>query len=272
MIHDQANDLREMVRSSSRAPDVRLHQKTRTIMVIGGKGGVGTTTLALNLAVALAQRQCKTMLTEAVSPGGDIALLCSNESISIPNNLRIVANAPLSVDWPQDLQLFEDRLHGKDTAHEMLSELVVVDGGHYPNHLWHSLASTAELVLVATTADPASIVGSHAVIKMLRKTTSSEKIFTVVNQIHRASAADEVHKRLHRACRRFLGIHLHHAGYVIHDPAVNAAGRNRQPFMLSSPTSHASRQVRALAEKVSKKINETRGYDNLMTKQISRAA
>ena len=50
-MYDQANDLRQLVR---RAGPQRPALRTRLVVVAGGKGGSGTTTLAVNLAAALA--------------------------------------------------------------------------------------------------------------------------------------------------------------------------------------------------------------------------
>jgi flagellar biosynthesis protein FlhG len=295
MILDQANELRELVRKVDAVSVVHSDRKTATILVIGGKGGVGTTTLSVNLAVALSQRCGRTILAEATSPGGNIDLLCANKTIAMPVDLRIIATKDSTklcghyrgtmhsmvamVDElgtvacsASDARSFEERLFGKIIRQEVHTDIVVVDGGNHLNQLWQSLASTADIVLVATTADPASIVGSHAAIKMLRKTTKIEKLYTIVNQINRASTAEEVHRRLHRACRRFLAINLHHAGYVTHDQHVNAAARNGQPFMLSSPTCRASRQVRALADNVVKKIGESIEWNENVRCKMARAA
>jgi flagellar biosynthesis protein FlhG len=272
MILDQANELRELVRNFGREDGANPCRRPGTILVIGGKGGVGTTTLAANLAVALAQLHGRTTLAEAASPGGSISLLCANKDIVALRELQIIPLTFLCDNCSEDLLISEEQLFEKIIRQGKQSKIIVIDGGNHPNRMWHGMASVSEMVLVTTTADPAAIVGSHAVIKMLRKTTKGEKIYTLVNQIHRASAAEEVHKRLHRACRRFLGINLHHAGYVAHDPAVNAAARTKQPFMLSAPTGRASRQVRALAENVVKKISTTLNKEDKLGAKKARAA
>ncbi len=68
---DQATELRALVRqaASSRAPAVT---RSRRIVVFGGKGGVGATTIAVNLSAALAQLGQRCLLCDAA--GGDVSL------------------------------------------------------------------------------------------------------------------------------------------------------------------------------------------------------
>ena len=73
---DQATDLRALVRqvATAHAP---VAARPRRIVVFGGKGGVGTTTIAVNLAVALAQQTECSLLCDVA--GGDVALQCRLE-------------------------------------------------------------------------------------------------------------------------------------------------------------------------------------------------
>src|SRR3989304_8316814 len=75
-MHDQANDLRRLVRESRTPASAPAPLRPTLLVVAGGKGGVGTTTLAVNLAVALAQRGRRTVLVDADPDTADAAILC----------------------------------------------------------------------------------------------------------------------------------------------------------------------------------------------------
>src|SRR5688572_26812793 len=77
MLPDQANDLRNLVLHAVRgvgpSPDV---PPPKIVVVAGGKGGVGTTTVAVNLAAALAREGRRVVLADADFAGPNVAELC----------------------------------------------------------------------------------------------------------------------------------------------------------------------------------------------------
>jgi flagellar biosynthesis protein FlhG len=89
---DQASDLRRMIGERARSEGPCPALRPKRIVVCGGKGGVGTTTVAIQLALAnpwtsagslalasslaLANQEQKSLLVDADSHGGDIALRC----------------------------------------------------------------------------------------------------------------------------------------------------------------------------------------------------
>src|SRR5215213_421510 len=64
-MHDQASRLRNLVRRSAWPADVGDSNLPRIITVAGGKWGVGCTTVATNVAAAIAQQGWRTVLIDA---------------------------------------------------------------------------------------------------------------------------------------------------------------------------------------------------------------
>ena len=75
-MHDQADELRELVRRAALENSWVSTAVPRLIVVSGGKGGVGTTTVAVNLAVALAAQGHRTVLVDANLNRGGVGRLC----------------------------------------------------------------------------------------------------------------------------------------------------------------------------------------------------
>ena len=98
---DQAYDLRQLATHRQHAREGVRHRlceapsgpfrqtvpgtfagRPALLAVAGGKGGVGTTTVALGLARALARTGKRIMLVDADARGGDAAMLCGIEERS----------------------------------------------------------------------------------------------------------------------------------------------------------------------------------------------
>src|SRR5688572_29555059 len=97
-MHDQADELRQLVlRSAASAllPDVPAPP---LVVVAGGKGGVGATTIAVNLTVAFARQGRRAVLVDADFNQPDATALC-----------RVTDGATVS-----------DVIAGRRTVHEAL--------------------------------------------------------------------------------------------------------------------------------------------------------
>src|SRR5262245_3851618 len=98
MLPDQANDLRKLVLHAVRGVHPPEVQPPKTVVVCGGKGGVGTTTAAVYLAAALAREGQRVVLVDANLAGPSVAGLCG-------------------LDEPSGVS---DVLAGRRTVHEVL--------------------------------------------------------------------------------------------------------------------------------------------------------
>ena len=82
-MRDQADDLRQLIQRGSHANWSRRtvgERAPKLVTVTGGKGGVGATTLAVNLALSLASEGHRTVLVDADLDSADAAALCHIES------------------------------------------------------------------------------------------------------------------------------------------------------------------------------------------------
>ena len=70
-MHDQANQLRKLVRQLAGTEGPTAQRRPGIVVLSSGKGGVGTTTIAVRLAEALAEKGHSTVLVDADPRGGD---------------------------------------------------------------------------------------------------------------------------------------------------------------------------------------------------------
>src|SRR5690242_7407599 len=84
-MHDQADELRQLVLQAARRGSLPMAPAPKLVVVAGGKGGVGTTTAAVQLGLSLARLGTRPVLVDADLRGGDMATLCgldAHESVA----------------------------------------------------------------------------------------------------------------------------------------------------------------------------------------------
>ncbi len=262
---DQANDLRNLVtQAASRAGDAPTPQVT-TVLVAGGKGGVGTTTIAVNLAAVAAQQGMRTVLVDADPDGPDIQTLCRlRQRHTIcdviqgrrtlvealqpgPGGITVLPGAWGAADLADAPDVSQKRFIDQLAGLANRADLVVLDGGNglhpFTRRLWHACR---ELVLVSST-DASAVLDTYAALKIAVDPVRRPQIQLLVNMCTDAGEAAEVHGRIRRSCRRFLGFDLPVCRWIGADPNVVAAGRHGLPFALSPQCAAAHQSLAALA-------------------------
>ena len=268
---DQAERLRRLVRERAGtaviAPPLPARDRTaaaHALLLTSGKGGVGTSNLALNLAIALGELGRKVVLVDADLGLANIDLLCGlNPARDLGDVLSGDARlASAVVEGPGGITILPGA-HGMRTLSEVLgdgparlaaelaslergADFLIVDAGSGLGPGVATLAAAADEVVVVTTPEPTSVADAHAAIGRLRR-VPGVRLRAVVNQARSASEAHDVLDRLTASSRQFLGAVVTPLGHVRFDPHVPAAVRGRTPFLHTAPNGLAARGVRRLA-------------------------
>lgn len=234
------------------------------VAVAGGKGGVGTTTIAVNLAVTLAHCGRRTVFADLTPSGSDAAILCglSGRRTAVrppsgrqgiadllepgPGGVRVLAG-PWSSDETWASSPAEDRVFDEIPVLGSIADFLVVDAGNSPSRIARRIWHAADLVLLVATPELASVMNAYAAVKALAGPDGPAETFTVINMAPTAAVADDIHARLSLACRRFLGMGLRPAGFVPPASQIEDAGRRGEPFVLASPGCPACREIERLS-------------------------
>jgi flagellar biosynthesis protein FlhG len=268
---DQADGLRRLVRARSGATALaepprkpEAVPKARSLVLTSGKGGVGTSNLALNLAIALGELGQRVVLVDADLGLANIDLLCglspardlgdvlagdgpvASAVVDGPAGVKILPGAHGIRTLPEALGDGPARLAAELTGLERAADLLIVDAGSGLGPGVATLAAAADEVVVITTPEPTSVADAHAAVGRLRR-VPGVRLRAVVNQARSASEAHDVLDRLCASSRQFLGAVVTPLGHVRFDPGVPQAVRARRPFVLEAPHAPASRGVRRLA-------------------------
>jgi flagellar biosynthesis protein FlhG len=238
----------------------------RSLAIASGKGGVGKSTLAANLALALGARGARVLLVDAdfsqanldlllgVHPRWDLQHVLQGEKtleeivVEGPHGVRLVPAASGSPELA-DLDDFRLEVLWRGMGQlEQDADVVLVDtaSGVHRTVTW--LCRAAREVLVVTTPEMTAFSDAYALIKLLQAQGLTRPPHLLVNRADGAEEAEEVSHRLRLVARRFLSMELGIWGIVPNDPAVSRALRLQEPLLTAFPQAPASLAIRALSE------------------------
>ena len=241
----------------------------RFIGIASGKGGVGKTTIATNLAYTLAKANYRVMLVD-----GDFGLANVQLALGLQSNFNI-----------------SHYLAGEKTAKEITSitsdGLMVIPGASgigslanlkpdqlkgflkglvYPTEpvdflIFDAAAGISDNVttlltecdetLIVVKEDPSSIADGYGIIKVLKTEHDYNAIGIVANGVESEIAGEALFSRINGACNKFLGMDLRYVGYIQEDGSMKDAAKKYMPVTQAFPSSKVATHFRTLAKTIS---------------------
>ena len=272
---DQASRLRNLVEEMSEEEstakqigelDLEVEKDARVIAITSGKGGVGKTNLAVNLAIALQTAGKKVLLIDADIGMANVNVLMgrvTNRSLIdlledeieledvVEEGLQGVKyiSGVAGIEAALNVNRSEQRkIHRKLDRCGELADMIIIDTGAGLSRYVIEFILAAQEVLLITTPEPTSLADAYAVVKAYGKYTDKRSIKLVVNRIRDESECYEVTERLNQTTQKFLKLPVECLGYVYEDRAVRDAVKNQEPFILRKPNSPASKCINELAK------------------------
>lgn len=242
--------------------------KTFSISVASGKGGVGKTNLALNLGFALHELGQTLVLLDAdlglanldvllgLSPEKNIQDLlgdASAESVVVPLARDGFVFLPSASGVAELVELDEDvqsLLLTKLDALFREYDYLILDLGAGISPTVLSFAAMPQERIVVITPEPTSLTDSYALIKVLCTQHQIRNFQVIVNMAESEKEGKSAFERLSQACERFLELPISLLGIVHRDPMVTESVRHQVPLLKFSPNCQASQDVRAIARKI----------------------
>ena len=260
-----------VVAGSAPAPLAQDHpgswgrSKTRTVAIASGKGGVGKSQLAANVAVALGQRGARVLLVDAdfsqanldlllgVHPRHDIQHVLAGEKTLE----EIVVKGPAGVSLVPAASGVPNLADLDDIRFEFLlrgigqlgadHDLVLIDTASGVSRLVTSFCLAADDVVVVTTPDMPAFSDAYGLIKVLHSQGLAQAPHLLVNMSASPEEAEDTAHRIRLVARRFLRLDMGTWGPVPLDAAIPQAVRRQEPAVLAYPSSPASSAYRDIA-------------------------
>lgn len=245
-------------------------QKRRgtVVAVTSGKGGVGKTNVAVNLAVALARLGRSVALIDADFGAGNVDVLLG---LAPQHHIGHVLNADkaledIVVSGPAGVQIVpaasglrtmnslntmqRQRLSSALGRLRRSAEFLLIDTASGIADNVVDILQLADRVLLVTNLEPSAVIDAYATAKVASASWPRTELGVVVNGVRDAQEAGLAFRQLDVASLKFLGRSLKYYGFVADDQAVREATLAHRPVVEHDPQSAASRCFRILAARI----------------------
>jgi flagellar biosynthesis protein FlhG len=274
--------------------------KARVITVTSGKGGVGKTSISINLAIQLTRMGKRVVVFDAdfglanievmlgVRPqynladmmfrGKDLADIITQgeEGISfISGGSGIQELASMN---REQVMFLTSRL----IALDKYADVVIVDtGAGISDSVLEFVLASTEVLLVAT-PEPTSITDAYALLKALNRKTEFVKEHTSIkmisNRVKNDAEGQNVYEKMSVVSEKFLNIPITYLGPVPMDEQISKAVMRQKPVSVINPDAPSSKAIKQIAEKLleleTEEISDKRGmfqlFSNLIRNRMSK--
>lgn len=264
---DQAEQLRNIIK----AENVN-RQLARVLTVTSGKGGVGKSNTAINLAIQFRKLGKKVIILDADFGLANIEImfgavpkhnLCDliyqGKSMKdiitwgpmdigfISGGSGIVGMVNLSREY---LSYIIQNLSELDT----LADIVIVDtGAGISDAVLDFLVASGEILLV-TTPEPTSMTDSYSLLKALlrhpRFSSESSQVKMIANRVVREEEGQNLYNKLNMVVGRYLKLPFTYLGAVPEDAQLSKAVIQQVPVSMQNPNAKSSQAYESIAAKL----------------------
>lgn len=272
---DQADELRKMMGVKDKRPQ-------RIISIASGKGGVGKTNIAVNLAIALNELGQNVLLIDADLGLGNVNVILGNMPEynlyhvikGVKKMHEIVVDTEYGIRYIAGASGFSSlaNLSGRglnklinsmDSLND--ADIIIIDtGAGISDQVAYFWLSSDENIIV-TTPEPTAVLDAFSVVKVIASEDAKADIKILVNRVTKPSQAKVVSDNIINASKNYLNMSVKYLGYVFEDKTIPYSVSQQFPFYQYDNKCQASMSIYNIA----KKIVDMEYNDSKTTKGLS---
>ena len=282
---DQAEKLRNIIKLQNQA-NIR---QARVITVTSGKGGVGKSSTAINLAMQFRKQGKSVIIFDADFGLANIEVMFG--AIPKYNLADMIFRGKdfkdIIVKGPEDIGFISggSGINGLSNMNrdqvgylvyklkelETLTDIIIIDtGAGISDSVLEFVAASQEVILV-TTPEPTSITDAYALLKALNNRSGFEKENTIIKVLaNRVSNYDEgrnLFNKLGLVVEKFLKMDLKFLGIIPNDNNMSKAVISQKPVSMLYPNSESAKAY----EEVANALMENREGKEIKRKGLANA-
>ena len=262
---DQAQQLRNVIKKHN-----QVNQNTaRVVTVTSGKGGVGKSNLAVNLAVQLCKEGKRVVIFDADFGLANVEVMFG----AIPQyNLsdfiyrgkgikEIITPGPMDIGFISGgsgiiglNNLYREQImylvKSIDELNEIADFIIIDTGAGISDQVLEFVMASPEVLLVST-PEPSSLTDSYSLLKALYRNPNfvagSTTIHVVSNRVNSMEEGQAVYDKLNSVVSQFLHGKLNYLGMIPADTALEKAVRQQQTVSLLEPNAKSAKAFEVLA-------------------------
>ena len=264
---DQAEQLRNIIKANSIPRPV-----ARVITVTSGKGGVGKSNTAINLAIQFRKMGQRVIILDADFGLANIEIMFGTvpkhnfcDLIYQGKNIKeIITWGPMEVGFisggsgiaglsnlsREYLTYIIQSLAELDA----IADIVIVDtGAGISDAVLEFLVASGE-ILVVTTPEPSSITDSYSLLKALKRhprfSEKASQVKVIANKVDSQNEGQALFNKLNAVVSRYLKLPITYLGAVPQDNQLSKAVMQQMPVSIQAPTAKSALAYEAIAAKL----------------------
>lgn len=267
-MNNQASKLKDFVKNNDMG--MQKDQKydsnnSRIIAVASGKGGVGKSTITVNLALALRELDQDIFVIDSDIGMANIDVLLGLNSKYDLNHVlegictlkQAVETGPYGLNVLSGISGLDNVLNvSNDNIKHLLSgvseiekeyDVILLDTGAGASQSVINFTTAADEILIVLTPEPTSIMDSYSLIKLLSSSNYKGKLHLVVNRVNSKKEADKIIGRFINTARKYLNLDIDLLGVIPDDSIIQESIKKQQPVFKLHPNSKINDKFLELA-------------------------